>query len=150
MIRKELMPLVIADDDPEDCSLARDALQESRLANPVVIVRDGEELMEYLLGTGTHQRETPIPKPALILLDLKMPRKDGFEVLRELRANTSLCQIPVVVLTTSRASYDIAATYELGVNSFISKPVTFEGLVEAMKVVKKYWFGIVELPNTDV
>lgn len=146
MERKELMPLVLADDDPEDCTLAREALEEARLANPIVVVRDGEELMSYLLGAGAHARPGPPVRPALILLDLNMPRKDGFEVLREIRANPDLRQIPVVVLTTSTAAHDIVASYELGVNSFISKPVTFDGLVEAMKVLKMYWFGIVELP----
>ena len=143
------MPLVIADDDPEDCLLARDALEEARLGNPVVIVSDGEELMDYLCNRGAHKRAEPVAKPALILLDLKMPRKDGFEVLREIKSEPTLRQIPVVVLTTSRAALDVAATYDLGVNSFISKPVTFEGLVEAMKTLKKYWFGIVELPVND-
>jgi CheY-like chemotaxis protein len=145
--RQELMPLMIADDDAEDCALALDALAESRLANPVVVVRDGDELMDYLLHRGDYAPPHPAPRPALILLDLKMPRKDGFEVLREIRANPELRLIPIVVLTSSRAQFDIALTYKLGVNSFISKPVTFQGLVDTMKTLRKYWFSIVELPE---
>ena len=140
--------IVLADDDPDDCVLAREALEESRLANELHIVGDGEELLAYLRHEGAYAEPGSSPRPDLILLDLNMPRKDGREALREIKADPSLRWIPIVVLTTSRAEEDIYRTYELGVSSFISKPVTFEGLVHVMKVLGRYWFEIVELPSS--
>jgi CheY-like chemotaxis protein len=138
--------IVMAEDDPEDRELAGHAWRESRLANPVDYVGDGEELIEYLKHTGRHAQRGPSPHPALILLDLKMPRMDGFEALRTIREDPELRHIPVVVLTTSSADEDVLRSYSLGVNSFITKPVTFEGLVQAMKMMGRYWFELVELP----
>lgn len=129
--------------------LARDALEESRLANDLRCVEDGEELLEYLFRRGKYSDPETSPRPGLILLDLNMPRKDGREALREIKAHESLRQIPIVVLTTSKAEEDIYRTYDLGVNSFITKPVSFEGLVEVMKVLNRYWFEIVELPKEE-
>ena len=140
--------IVLADDDPDDCVLAREALEESRLANELHIVGDGEELLAYLRHEGAYAEPGSSPRPDLILLDLNMPRKDGREALREIKADPSLRSIPIVVLTTSRAEEDIYRTYDLGVSSFISKPVTFEGLVHVMKVLGRYWFEIVELPSS--
>ncbi len=136
--------IVIADDDPEDVELAIEALREVRLANDLQVVGDGDELLELLRGTGRYAGH-PV-RPRLILLDLKMPRMDGFEVLRQLKQDASLKTIPVVILTTSQAETDIVKSYDLGVNSFITKPVTFPGLVDAMRVVGHYWFELVELP----
>lgn len=139
------VPIVLAEDDEDDQALARAALTEARLANPLFIVQDGRELLEFLRREGKYAG-TPRVRPGLILLDLKMPRMDGIEALTHLKRDPDLKQIPVVVLTTSNADEDISRSYELGVNSFIRKPITFAGLVEAMKSMARYWFEIVELP----
>ena len=136
----------MAEDDPEDQMLTRDALAEARLLNDLRCVCDGEELMDYLYRRGKYADPADSPRPGLILLDLKMPRKDGLEALRDIRAEAFLRSIPVVVLTSSKAEEDILSSYDLGANSFITKPVGFPGLVEAMRVLKLYWFQIVELP----
>ncbi|MGE3275897.1 MAG: response regulator [Vicinamibacterales bacterium] len=142
--------IALADDDPDDRELALQALEESRLANRLITVEDGEQLLDYLHGRGKYADREEYPRPGLILLDLNMPRKDGREALREMKADPSLRQIPVVVLTTSKAEEDIYRSYDLGVNSFITKPVTFDGLVQVMRVLGRYWFEIVELPaNTS-
>jgi CheY-like chemotaxis protein len=140
--------ILLADDDPDDRMLARDALDESRLANDLHEVVDGEELLEYLRRQGKYADPASAPRPGLILLDLNMPRKDGREALREIKADPDLRSIPVVVLTTSQAEEDIYRTYDLGVSSFITKPVSFEGLVGVMKALGRYWFEIVELPRS--
>jgi CheY-like chemotaxis protein len=142
--------ILLADDDEDDRMLTQEALVECRLANEVDFVVDGEELMDYLYRRGRYQYLANSPLPGLILLDLNMPRKDGREALKEIKADPNLRRIPVVVLTTSKAEEDILRTYELGVNSFIIKPVTFESLVEVIKVLAKYWFEIVELPADPV
>ena len=139
--------ILLADDDPEDRMLARDALHESRVANRLDMVVDGEELMDYLHRRGSYESLKGNPLPGLILLDLNMPRKDGREALREIKGDPHLRRIPVVVLTTSRAEEDIYRTYDLGVNSFITKPVTFEGLVDVIKALSRYWVEFVELPK---
>jgi CheY-like chemotaxis protein len=138
--------ILLADDDEEDRLMTKDALTESRLANDVRFVADGEELTDYLFGRGAYTDPATAPTPGLILLDLNMPKKDGREVLAEIKTDPQLRQIPVVVLTTSKTEEDIVRSYALGVNSFITKPVTFEGLVEAMTVFSQYWFEIVALP----
>jgi CheY-like chemotaxis protein len=137
----------MADDDPDDRMLTRDAMKESMLLNVFETVNDGEDLMDYLLQRGKFSGAAARPRPGLILLDLNMPRKDGREALKEIKAHPDLRLIPVVVMTTSKAEEDILGTYELGVNSFITKPVTFEGLVDVLKIIGKYWFEVVELPN---
>ena len=139
------MTILLADDDPDDRLMARDALTESRLTNPLATVADGEELLEYLQHRGRYADSKP-PKPGIILLDLNMPKKDGRQALKEIKSDPELRRIPVVVLTTSKAEEDILRTYDLGVNSFITKPVTFDQLVEVMKSLGKYWLEIVELP----
>ena len=138
--------ILLADDDPDDRMLTRDAFEESRLRNTLEMVEDGEELMDYLHGRGDYAGNSAKPRPNLILLDLNMPRKDGREALKEIKSCSVLRNIPVVVLTTSKAEEDILRTYDLGVNSFIIKPVTFDGMVEVLKTIGKYWFEIVELP----
>lgn len=138
--------ILMADDDADDRLLASDALAEARLNNELRFVEDGEELMEYLNRRGRWSAPGAAPRPGLILLDLNMPRKDGREALREIKANPELRRIPVVVLTTSQAEEDVLRSYDLGASSFISKPVTFEGLVSAMKALGRYYIEIVELP----
>jgi CheY-like chemotaxis protein len=139
--------ILLVDDDEEDLQMTEQALRESRLGNDLRAAHDGEELMDYLLRRGRYADPADSPKPGLILLDLNMPKKDGREALAEIKGNPQLRKIPVIVLTTSKAEEDIFRTYDLGVSSFITKPVTFAGLVEAMKVLTQYWFEIVELPN---
>jgi CheY-like chemotaxis protein len=138
--------LLIAEDDLEDQMLTRDALVESRLANDLRFVENGEELLQYLRREGPYSEEGAAPSPGLILLDLNMPKKDGREALREIKADPVLRHIPVVVLTTSKADEDIFRTYDLGVSSFITKPVSFQGLIEVMTTLGRYWFDVVELP----
>lgn len=148
--RRTTVTILMADDDEDDCMLAREALAESRLANALYLVRDGEELMDYLNQRGKYTDLNLAPRPGLILLDLNMPKKDGREALREIKADPQLKHIPVVVLTTSKAEEDIYRSYELGANSYITKPVTFASLVEVMRTIGKYWFEIVELPLRSV
>ncbi len=142
---KRPITILIADDDPEDRMLAAEALKESRLANDIRFVEDGEELVDYLTYRGRFTDPDDAPRPGVILLDLNMPRKDGREALREIKENSELRRIPIIVLTTSKAEIDIYRSYDLGVNSFIVKPVTFDSLVEVMQVIGKYWFEIVEI-----
>src|SRR6185503_12624816 len=151
-MKDENSPIVIllADDDEEDRMLACDALAESRLSNHIYCVTDGEELMDYLRRNGKYAVPADAPRPGLILLDLNMPKKDGREALREIKADPSLRQIPIVVLTTSKADEDILRSYDSGASSFITKPVTFDGLVELLKGMGRYWFEIVELPRESV
>ncbi|HKI70877.1 MAG: two-component system response regulator [Cyanobacteria bacterium 13_1_20CM_4_61_6] len=146
-MKNKPITLLLADDDPDDRLLARQALEKSRLANDLRCVEDGEELLDYLRRRGKYADPKESPRPGLVLLDLNMPRKDGREALREIKSDPKLRDIPVVVLTTSKAEEDIARSYNLGVNSYITKPVKFSALVEVMKALGKYWFEIVELPG---
>jgi two-component system, response regulator len=141
--------ILLADDDEEDRELARDALQDSRLANEMKFVVDGQDLLDYLHHEGRWTEEDS-PRPGIILLDLNMPKMDGREALAEIKADDALRRIPIVVLTTSKDEADVLSTYDLGVSSFITKPVTFGGLVDVMKTWTQYWFEIVELPNGEV
>ena len=140
--------ILMADDDEDDRELTRDALQSSHLANKMRFVGDGQDLMDYLRHEGKYAADpSSAPRPGIILLDLNMPKKDGREALAEMKADESLRSIPVVVLTTSKDEEDVFRTYDLGVSSFITKPVTFAGLVEVMRAWQRYWFEIVELPE---
>ena len=138
--------ILLADDDEEDRELTREALQGSRLANEMKCVTDGQDLLDYLRHEG-RWTEADAPRPGIILLDLNMPKKDGREALQEIKADESLRRIPIVVLTTSKDEADVLATYDLGVSSFITKPVTFGGLIDVMKTWTQYWFEIVEVPE---
>lgn len=138
--------ILIAEDDSDDRLLAQDALKESGVAMDVRFVEDGVELLDYLNRKNKFTAPVASPRPGLIILDLNMPRKDGREALKEIKANPELQKIPVVVLTTSTAEPDVARMYELGANSFISKPAAFNSLVGLMKSVAEYWFKIVVLP----
>jgi CheY-like chemotaxis protein len=139
----------MADDDEDDRMMTREALEEAKLANDIRFVVDGEELLDYLYRRGDYADPAKAPRPGLILLDLNMPRKDGREALREIKADPDLRQIPIVVLTTSKAEEDIYRSYDLGVNSFITKPVSFEGLVFVITTLAQYWFQIVQLPHQN-
>jgi CheY-like chemotaxis protein len=139
--------ILLADDDEDDRLLTADALRVAKVANVLHTVNDGEELMDYLHHRGKYAPPALSPRPGLLLLDLNMPKKDGREALREMKAHPELRSIPVVILTTSRTENEIESTYALGANSFMVKPVTFEGLVQAMKTLTEYWFQIVEVPG---
>ncbi|GAB5494109.1 MAG: response regulator [Phototrophicaceae bacterium] len=147
---KERFIILIADDDPEDRMLVADALEEAHLSNELHFVTDGEDLMNYLFRKGRHEHLQGRSMPRLILLDLNMPKKDGREALAEIKVHPKFKSIPIVVMTTSQAESDIAQTYNLGANSFISKPVTFEGLVTVMKSLCNYWFNTVSLPSSEL
>lgn len=148
--RRTQVTILMADDDDDDCMLAREALIESRLAHDLHVVRNGEELLDYLHQRGKYAEPSTSPRPGLILLDLNMPRKDGREALKEIKSEPTLRTIPVIVITTSKAEEDVRRCYNLGANSYIIKPVTFTGLVEVMRSIAKYWFEIVELPLETV
>ena len=143
---RKSITILMADDDEEDRMMTKEAWEESRLANDLRFVEDGEELMQYLERQGKYADPAASPRPGLILLDLNMPKKDGREALQEIKAAEHLRQIPVVVLTTSEAEEDILRSYDVGANSYITKPVTFDGLVEIVRQLDDYWFEMVELP----
>ena len=139
--------ILICDDDEDDCMLTRQALEDAHISNELRFVGDGEQLLDYLYQRGEFSGETgAAPRPGLILLDLNMPKMDGREALRLIKGDPTLVDIPIVVLSTSGLDEDVVRSYKLGVNSFITKPVTFSGLVEAMNVLGRYWLEIVELP----
>ena len=138
--------ILMADDDPDDRILTKDAFVRSRIANDLRFVVDGEDLMDYLKHRGRYQDPATSPRPGLILLDLNMPRMSGREALEEIQADPELKQIRVVILTTSKAEEDILRSYELNAASYITKPVTFEGLVDVVTTLGRYWLEIVELP----
>ena len=140
--------ILMADDDEEDRDLTREALERAHLTNEVHFVGDGQELLDYLRHEGRYRGDgDDAPTPGIILLDLNMPKKDGREALAEIKADPRLKTIPVVVLTTSRDEEDVIRSYNLGVSSFITKPVTFGSLVDVMGTWGRYWFEIVELPG---
>lgn len=145
-MEREPICILLADDDPDDRMLTERALKKNRLANLIKMVEDGEQLMDYLYRRGSFADPESSPRPGLILLDLNMPRKDGREALEEIKSDPSLRRIPVVVLTTSEAEQDILRSYDLGVNAFVTKPVTFDGLAEAIMRLGEFWFEIVKLP----
>jgi len=138
--------ILLADDDSDDRLLVRDAIAECTKPAELVCLENGEQLLDYLCRRGAFAGSGAAPRPGLILLDLNMPRKDGREALREIKNDPALRRIPVVVFTTSKADTDIAALYDLGANSFVTKPVQFDRLVEAINRLTEYWFEIVELP----
>ncbi len=140
--------ILMADDDPDDRLLTKEALEKNKLSNPLYFVEDGEQLMDFLLHRNGYSPENA-PKPGIILLDLNMPKKDGRETLAEIKASNELKSIPVIILTTSKADEDIVKSYNLGVNSFITKPVSFNELVQVIAKVGQYWFQIVQLPKSE-
>ena len=146
-LKKDPIVILMADDDDDDYLLTKKALEESKLLNTLFRVSDGEELLDYLNERGDYKEGTV--RPGVILLDLNMPRKDGREALKEIKSNPKLQNIPIVIFTTSKAEEDIYRSYQLGSNSFITKPVTFENLIAVMKTLGAYWFEIVELPRSN-
>ena len=138
--------IVVADDDADDRMMIKDAFEASKLSNEIDFAEDGVQLLEYLRREGKWSKLAGEPYPGFILLDLNMPRKDGRTVLKEIRNDPALHRIPIIILTTSKAEEDIIKTYNLGVNSFICKPVSFDKLVDIVKTVGHYWIEIVALP----
>jgi CheY-like chemotaxis protein len=141
--------ILLADDDPDDLEMTRRALAKNNFVAEIFTVRDGEELLDFLRHEGNFAPPARSPTPALILLDLNMPKMDGREALAQIKADKALHRIPVVVMTTSTAEQDIVQAYELGSNSFISKPITLAELVDVTKVLGQYWFQIVRLPQVS-
>lgn len=141
----QLINILIVDDSADDVEFTLAALEGTKLANNITVVTDGVEAMEYLRREGKY---TNASKPSLVLLDLNMPRKDGREVLSEMKADPELRQIPVVILTTSQAEEDIVRSYDLHANCYISKPVDLQGLAKIVKSIDDFWFGVVRLPHT--
>ncbi len=139
--------ILMADDDPDDRQLTLEAFEEAKLANDLRFVEDGVELLDYLYRRGKYSDPKSSPRPGIILLDLNMPRKDGREALQEFKADPRFRTIRVIILTTSKAEQDILETYNLSAASYITKPVTFERLVDVVKTLGKYWLEIVELPD---
>jgi len=146
----KLVTILIADDDSDDRLLMKRLLKQSRLYNDLRFVEDGEELLDYLHQRGPYSAAGAAPRPGLILLDLNMPKISGREALAEIKTDPNLRTIPIVVLTTSKAQQEIYRSYDLGANSFITKPVNFEAMVEIIRAVTSYWFSIVELPPDTI
>jgi two-component system response regulator len=139
--------ILMADDDADDRQMTKEAFAESLLANDLRFVEDGVELMDYLCRRGKYADPATSPMPGLLLLDLNMPRKDGREALKEIKADPRLKHLRIVVLTTSKAEEDIHKIYDLSASSYITKPVTFAALLDVIQALGKYWLEIVELPN---
>jgi CheY-like chemotaxis protein len=139
--------ILIVEDNPDDELLALRALRQNRLANEIVVARDGVEAMDYLLGRGGYAGRDTRQMPQLILLDLKLPRVDGVEVLRQIRVHERTKLIPVVVLTSSDEDRDMTASYELHVNSYVRKPVDFNQFVEAIRHIGLYWLVLNQVPS---
>jgi len=143
---KKSITILMADDDPDDRRLTKEAFEESHLMNDLRFVEDGEELLDYLNRRGKFTDPEQAPFPAILLLDLNMPRKDGREALEELKRDPRFRGIRVVIMTTSKAEEDVIRSYNLSAASYITKPVTFDRLVEVVRTLGKYWLEIVELP----
>jgi len=143
---KKPVTILIADDDPDDRQLTLEAFQENHLANELRFVEDGKELLDYLNNRGKYTDPESAPRPSIILLDLNMPRVDGREALQEIKKDPRFRSIRVVIMTTSKAEVDVVRSYDLSAASYITKPVTFERLVEVIRTLGKYWLEIVELP----
>jgi CheY-like chemotaxis protein len=141
--------ILMADDDADDRVMTKDAFEENLIRNPLHFVEDGEELLEYLYRRGKYSHLQDLALPGLILLDLNMPRKDGRQVLEEIKKEKRFRHIPVVILTTSKQEEDILRTYQLGCSGFITKPVRFEGLINIVRSLRQYWIEIVEVPGRN-
>jgi len=142
--------ILLVDDDPDDLQMMRRALEKNGFSGEIYSVGDGEEMLEFLRRTGRFAPPKLSPTPALILLDLNMPKMDGREALAEIKSDKSLHRIPVVVMTTSSAERDILQAYDLGSNSFITKPITLNELIEVTRALGQYWFRVVKLPKVAV
>jgi CheY-like chemotaxis protein len=142
-------PILIVEDNPDDRILLQRAFRRARLANPVHMVTDGEEAVAYLLGEGRFADREANPFPVLVLLDLKLPRRSGLEVLKWMREHPTLRRLPVVVLTSSREQSDINVAYDLGANSYLTKPVAFDALIELVSTLNLFWFILSERPQVE-
>ena len=147
MMSRRSTTILMADDDPDDRLMTQEAFAESKIANDLRMVEDGEELMDYLHRRGQYSDPASSPRPSILLLDLNMPRKDGREVLDEIQRTPELRSIRIIVMTTSKAEEDIVRSYDLHAASYITKPVTFEGLLNVVRSLGQYWLEIVELPG---
>ena len=145
-LTKKPVTILMADDDPDDRQLTLEAFAENHLANELRFVEDGEELLDYLNQRGKYADPANAPWPGILLLDLNMPRMDGRTALQELKKDPRFRGIRVVIMTTSKAEEDVVRSYDLSAASYITKPVTFERLVEVVRALGKYWLEIVELP----
>lgn len=143
------MTILVAEDDPDDRALARDAFAEARVPNRIDFVEDGEELLAYLRNEGRYADSGAYPSPGLILLDLNMPRLGGREALTEIKSDPALRHIPIVVMTTSRANDDVIASYQSGTNSYITKPASFQSLLDVVRALRRYWMEVVDLPAVN-
>lgn len=144
---KTRLPILMAEDDEDDRLLFQEAMAENQFENPLYFAEDGEDLMAFLLHQGKYTNPASSPRPGLILLDLNMPRKDGRQALDEIKSDSNLKSIPIVVLTTSRQEDDLVRSYGAGVNSFIVKPTQFNSLVEVAASISQYWLELVRLPE---
>jgi CheY-like chemotaxis protein len=142
-----VQPILLVEDSPDDALLIQRAFRKANLANPVELVRDGEEAVAYLSGKTPYDDRARFPLPVFMLLDLKLPRRSGLEVLAWVRQESVVKRLPVVVLTSSRESVDVNRAYDLGVNSYLTKPVGFEALLEMVKNVNLYWLVMNEHPE---
>ncbi|GBL45318.1 response regulator [Sulfuriferula multivorans] len=149
MMNITLPTLLLVEDDPNDIMLFRRAKDKTNLANPLQVVEDGEAAVAYLSGQGQYADRNRYPLPALVLLDLKLPRKSGLEVLAWLREQPGLRRLPVVVMTSSKESTDVGLAYDLGANSYLVKPVAFDNLLEMIKALGLYWFILNEKPDIN-
>ena len=144
---KRSVTILMADDDPDDRQMTREAFEESCLTNDLRFVEDGEELIDYMYRRGKYTDPATSPRPSILLLDLNMPRKDGREALQEIKSDPQFRGVRVIVMTTSKAEEDILNSYDLSAASYITKPVTFDGLLDVVKALGRYWLEIVELPD---
>lgn len=147
MVEPEHHPILLVEDSPDDQLLIRRAFRKANLLNPLHVVGDGDAAVAYLAGEGAYADRAAHPLPAIVLLDLKLPRRSGLEVLSWIRARPEVRRTPVVVLTSSRDGDDVARAYELGANSYLVKPVAFDGLMEMVKSLGVYWMVMTELPG---
>ncbi|MFO7898167.1 MAG: response regulator [Planctomycetota bacterium] len=145
--RDDLIPVLLVEDDPDDVAITRRAFRRGKIANPLHVVRDGEEALEFLRRTGRYKDDGPA-RPGLVLLDLNLPRVDGREVLRIVKETPGLKRIPVVILTTSDQESDIADCYDRGANTYITKPVDFHKFIQAVTTIGRYWLVLAEIPDT--
>ncbi|GAB4455747.1 MAG: response regulator [Armatimonadaceae bacterium] len=146
--RRKAIPVLVADDDRDDRQLIRSALSRCEIMPDLHFVSDGQAALDFLRRSGAFAGlpDDVVPRPALVLLDLNMPRKDGRKVLEEIKHDPELCKIPVIIFTTSEDDADVVGAYAHGANSFITKPITFEGLVSVMREIQHFWFDTAKLP----
>jgi CheY-like chemotaxis protein len=147
-VHADIRRILLAEDDPNDVELTLSALAQHRLLNEIVVVRDGAEALDYLYARGAYQHRQP-GLPSFVLLDLKMPKVDGLEVLRVIKSDAALRAVPVVVLTSSREERDLVKSYQLGVNAYVVKPVDFSAFVEAVRALGGFWAALNELPPEE-